>query len=176
MESAFSRWVRGKPELHSSRAGISVVDLDLTGEKKIFHRFKTPETGRDIFYLMCVEVKIHDGILSDSQADTLITLNQLISNRRKTPTKKKIYAQIMPAPNFIFSWMLGRRVRFRAMGAHLLQFSGQGPEDSEKIKWDHHEISIGQLVGLLLFKIDPHTLRPMDLRVHHRKDLKIIGL
>lgn len=163
-ETAFGRWIRNNPEIRS-RDGWCVTDLDMTiSEFKTVHQYKTAYS-RDFQLIMDIEVKTMGVDLSPSQRDTLHIRNQLMRNRRQTPTKGLGFQAGIALD--VFSTMRGRKVPVRCYGVHLLRFLGLGPEDSEWILWDQKPITMDQLTGLLRFDLDPDTLRPIDLRNHH---------
>jgi hypothetical protein len=163
-ETELGRWIRNNPELPSSK--YCVTDLDwMVTEYKSIHQYKTAY-GRDFQLMMIVESKIMGADVNPAQRDTLHMLNQIIRNRRATPTKGLIF-QSGNAPVEVYSVINGRKVLLRHYGVHSLRFSALGPNDSEWIKWDQKEITIDQLTGLFQFNIDPDTLKPIDLRNHH---------
>ena len=159
-ETLFGRWIRSNPDL-DSRHGYSVTDQDYW-----IHKYKTHETRR-FQLLMLVEIKTMGAALSEAQKDTLYQVNQLMRNRRQTPTKELRY-QTSSGPLKVKSTMLGGEVVMRAFGMHVLTFSGLGPDDSEWIRWDRTQISVDQLTSILRFDLDPDTLRELDLRLHHQ--------
>ena len=159
-ETLFGRWIRSNPDL-DSRHGYSVTDQDYW-----IHKYKTHETRR-FQLLMLVEIKTMGAELSEAQRDTLYQVNQLMRNRRQTPTKELRY-QTSSGPLTVKSTMLGGEVVMRAFGMHVLTFSGLGPDDSEWIRWDRTQISVDQLTAILRFDLDPDTLRELDLRLHHQ--------
>ncbi len=161
IETAFGRWVRNHPELRS-KVGYTANDHDLR-----WHKFHT-EKGRAFQFMMNIEIKTNGADLTESQHDTILIENQLIRNRRQTPTKELRY-QYGTGPCRVYSKMNRCRVWVRHFGNHLLQFSGQGPEDSEWIRWDRMKIDVEKLLAILKFELDPDTLRPMDCRSHHRR-------
>lgn len=159
-ETMFGRWIRNNKQL-DSRSGYSVSDQDYW-----IHKYKTHETRR-FQLLMLVEIKTMGAALSEAQKDTLYQVNQLMRNRRQTPTKELRY-QTSSGPLKVKSTMLGGEVVMRAFGMHVLTFSGLGPDDSEWIRWDRTQISVDQLTSILRFDLDPDTLRELDLRLHHQ--------
>ncbi len=163
-ETALGRWIRNNPQLPSGQ--YCVTDLDwMVTEYKSIHQYKTAY-GRDFQLMMVVESKTMGADVNDAQRDTLHMLNQVIRNRRTTPTKDKVF-QSGNAPIDVYSVINGRKVLLRHFGVHSLRFSGLGPEDSDWIKWDQKGIDIDQLTGLFRFDLDPDTLKPIDLRNHH---------
>jgi len=160
-ESAFSRWVREQPELDSS-LGYVTTDQDLEWQLYCTGR------GRDFQLMMHIEIKTNGAELSPSQRDSLHMKNQIIRNRRQTPTKPCQW-QSGTAPLRVYSEIARRKVWLRHYGVHVLQFSGLGPEDSEWIRWDRRLIDVEMLLKILKFEVDPDTLRPMDFRSHHKQ-------
>lgn len=159
-ESSFGRWIRANPEL-DSRAGYSVMDQDYW-----IHCFKH-QGNRDFQLLMLVEIKTYSSTMSKAQTDTAWIIDQVTRNRRATPTNQP-RIQSGNAPSKVRSQITGKWVYLRAYGVHLLQFSGRGPDDSATIIWDKTPIDLATLTSLLRFDLDPDTLKPMDLRNHHR--------
>mgnify|MGYP001199852243 CR=1 FL=1 len=163
-ETAFGRWIRNNREL-DSRKGYCVTDLDMTiSEFKTVHQFKSGYS-RDFQLIMDIEVKTMGADLSQSQRDTLHIRNQLMRNRRQTPTKELLF-QAGNTPE-VFSVIQGRKIVVRCYGVHLLRFSGLGPDDSEWMLWDTKPINSDTLTEILRFDLDPDTLKPIDLRNHH---------
>ena len=168
METAFGRWIRNHPRLDSGD-GFAFVDQDYW-----CHQFKTHSQGRDFQLIMGIEIKTRQGSLSASQRDTLYIVNQLMRNRRETPTKKLKF-QSGSASLKVHSIVANRSVNVKCFGIHLLQFSGMGPSDSDWMKWDGDMINEDQLVQLLRFDLDPDTLNPVDLRSHHvQKEMPLL--
>lgn len=165
-ETSFGRWIRNNPKLDSG-FGYVITDQDYW-----IHKFKTyadPKHGdRDFQLMMLVEIKTMGAPLSESQTDTLHIINQLMRNRKQTPTKKLEWQSSHPQEIKVGSTLNRKKVTLRAYGMHVLTFSGLGPDDSETIKWDKSVISLDMLTSLLSFDLDPDTLQPIDLRNHHR--------
>jgi len=159
-ESLFSRWIRENPDLKSSD-GYSVSDQDYW-----IHKYKTDNRGRDLQLIMLVEIKTLGGQLTNAQRDTLVMADQVMRNRRNTPTIEHRHQ----AGNGLLtarSHLAGRVVQVRCFGVHVLRFSSLGPDDSEWMMWDKRKIDKDQLTKILRFDLDPDTLRPLELRVHH---------
>lgn len=160
-ETLFGRWIRSNKELDSAK-GYSVSDQDYW-----IHAYKT-YGNRDFQCIMLVEIKTMMARMSKAQEDTLSIANQLMRNRVQTPTSS-IKRQAGRGPADVHSPMLGRNVTLKAFGVHVLTFSGLGPDDSDAIKWDgRHDINTEILTKILRFDLDPDTLKPLDLRNHHR--------
>lgn len=165
-ETSFGRWIRNNRKLDSGK-GYCVIDQDYW-----IHRFKT-YGDRGFQLLMGVEIKTWCSQPSDAQRDTLHMVNQVMRNRRQTPTKDVVF-QAGSAPLTARSLMLNADVKIRVFGIHVLRFSGLGPDDSDHIWWDRNEsgdwreIDKETLEGILQFDLDPDTLKPLDLRSHHQ--------
>lgn len=146
-----------------------VSDLDaMVTERRVVHQYRTKEYGRSFQLFMILEIKTQGADLSKSQRDTLHILNQIVRNRRQTPTKVLRF-QAGNAPLQVHSLLTNQEVNVRHFGVHLLRFSGLGPDDSDWIKWNKIDIDADTLTQLLRFDLDPDTLKPMDesLRNHH---------
>lgn len=139
-----------------------MVDTDY-----MVHQFRT-HGDRTFQLFMAVEIKTMNAELSDAQRDTLLIADQLLRNRKKTPTNNP-RRQASGQMHMVYSHMLKKTVWLRAFGCHVLTFSRLGPDDSDLIRWDRRPITVEQLTGLLSFSLDPDTLKPLDLRLHHRK-------
>lgn len=169
-ETAFARWVRNEPELYS-HLGYCFSDIDVNSFLYIVHKYRT-QHEREIQYLMMLEVKIFSGDVKESQRETISFISQIFRNRKETPTKKNNRRQLNPTINKLYSTLSKRFIIPKLFGFHLLQFSETGPEDSNLIKWDHiWTISKEKLIKLLKFELDPDTLKPMDLRIHHKPEI-----
>lgn len=160
-ETMFGRWIRNHPEL-DSRAGYCVTDQDYWIEK-----WKV-DGDRTFQLILGVEIKTFGTPLSDAQRNLLYLLNQIMRNRRQTPTKELVH-QAGTAPLKARSVMGGKisAVNVRCFGIHVLTFSHLGPDDSEWMTWNRQNIDEATLVALLQFKLDPDTLQPLNLRRHH---------
>ena len=162
VETAFGRWMRHEPAL-DSREGIVCFDCDI-----LLHRYQIAidkGKSREIQCLMFVEVKTFNADMSPSQRDTMTLFSQVLKNLRSDRRGRKAGDHKTMA--LAFSWLLGRSVRLRMFGGHLLQLSGADPLTSDTMKWDHKPITRDQLVALLRFELDPHSLQPIDWRRHH---------
>jgi hypothetical protein len=160
-ETSFGRWIRNNKEL-DSKQGYCVIDQDYW-----IHRFKTFR-GKDYQLIMMVEIKTLGSDLTDAQRDTLHIVNQITRNRRQTPTKNLKFQSDDCYVSKVFSYVSQKRISLRAYGAHVLRFSGLGPDDSEWIMWDKQPISTTLLTDILKFDLDPDDIsKPLDLRYHH---------
>lgn len=167
-ESSFGRWIRNNPEL-DSRKGYCISDQDYW-----IHKYKICE-NRDFQCIMLVEIKIMGMKLSSAQRNLLHFVNQLMRNRKQTPTKELKW-QNSDSITQEYSLLMDKYVYIKAFGVHILTFSGLGPDDSDWIMWDNKKINISQLTDLLKFNLDPDTLKPLDLRYHHPKNKKFGSL
>lgn len=162
LEDEISHWSRHHPELNSED-GFTYMDKDL-----ICHRFKTTH-GREFQCLMFVEFKSRGGALKKSQKDTMWIVDQMFRTDTTTPTKKAgLHCGLVPSR--VWSEASKMWVAVKAFGFHLCVLSGRTPDDSDRILWDGKEITLADLIKLLRFDLDPRTLRPMDWRIHHRKE------
>ena len=161
LEDAMGQWIRNHPEL-SSRDGFAFMDRDL-----VVHRFKTTH-GRSLQCLMFVEVKTRGAELNESQRDSMLTIHQLLRNRRTTPTKKARW-QSQGTPTKVYSSLINTEVRVISFGYYLLTLSHSAPSNSAWMTWQKREIDQSTLIKLLRFDLDPETLRPLDFRLHHVK-------
>jgi hypothetical protein len=117
---------------------------------------------------MFVEAKSHGAILTASQRDTLYLFDQILRNRKITPTKSKIPQQSGSMPGRVYSLRNNKWIDLRAYGGHWLQMSGDDPENSHWMKWDKKPIDYQRLIQVLRFDLDPDTLRPVEWRRHHK--------
>ena len=161
-ETMFGRWIRNNRELDSAK-GYCVTDQDYW-----IHRFKT-HGDRSFQCIMLVEIKTMGAELSAAQNDLLWIIDQIMRNRRDTPTKKDTRTQAGMGVVKVRSVISKREVVLKAFGVHVLTFSALGPDDSSWITWDKKQIDQETLTGLLRFDLDPDTLNKIDLRNHHRK-------
>ena len=163
-ETMFGRWIRNNRELDSAK-GYCVTDQDYW-----IHRFKT-HGNRAFQCIMLVEIKTMGAEPTLAQSDTLWIVDQLMRNRRDTPTKKDTRLQAGAGPVKVRSAMRSGEVVLKAMGVHVLTFSGLGPDDSSRITWDNKEITTDTLTKILRFDLDPDSLNELCLRNHHRTSL-----
>jgi hypothetical protein len=168
IETPFSIWIRTNPRLESAD-GTVINDADY-----LHHVFKD-DHGRDVQYIMLIEIKTFGAAPTDQQRDTLNIFGQFLRNRHTTPTKSKNFRQVEDVCNEAWSTMNRRKVRVRAFGSHLLQFEKTSPSDSAWIKWDGVGIDIDTLEGILRFEIDPDTKSTLDNRSHHQQEMALLG-
>jgi len=173
-ETAFGRWLRTNKSLPSSE-GYTFYDIDF-----IVHKYKTYD-NRLFQLMMNIEIKTHGRKPTKEQRATLLLLNQLVKNRRRTPTKT-LNMQAGETIQRAYDAYSSRLINIRHFGYFLLTFSGAGPEDSQEILWNKNSITEDQLTGLLRFDYDPETwpLKNLDLRRHHKipvnRTLDMFGL
>lgn len=159
-ETAFGRWMRNHPMLDSGN-GIIRTDTDHT-----ILRYKTHNQGRDFQLIMDVEVKERGARPDKSQADILNFKHQLALK-----TSHNMHGARTFYTHYLKSSANGRRVKVKYLGYHLLQFENTDPTDGW-IKWDGKLITVGILVGILTFELNPcYPDRPMIefLRDRHRQ-------
>lgn len=162
-ETAFERWMRGQEQLDSS-LGIVRFDLDVLVHRYMTH---TDKRGcRDLQLLMGIEVKTHGGELRLTQQDSFSMLSQVMRNRKKNVHRDKRgrHAKDRNPPCKVWSHILRRDVALRLYGMHLLELSGDDPDDSVSIAWDKKPIKRQDLIDVLRFDIDPDTLDLPDWR------------
>lgn len=162
-ETAFERWMRNERAL-DSRDGIVRFDCDV-----LLHRYKCcvdKKSTRDLQCLMFLEIKTFNAELSEAQRDTLSLMSQVLRNRRRNihRDRRGRHAHDHDPLALAFSWLLGRDVRIRMFGGHLVRLSGADPLTSDRIEWDHRPITLNQLIALLRFELDPDSLSPIDWR------------
>lgn len=177
-ENAFKRWVRNHPQLHSMEAGIVVYDCDM-----LLHKFMVKKDGvgtRDIQCIMFIEVKRYMAKPTPAQLDTLSVFSSALRNRKDNMHKEKRgrHLENHHPPTKAWSKMHNKEIELRMFGAHLLQFSGSGPDDSAEILWDGKKIDTLMLIQLLRFERDPDTLSRDFLRRHHppKNDILFRGI
>lgn len=168
IETPFSMWIRNNPRLPSSD-GIVVNDADY------LHHLYRDDYGRDVQYIMLIEIKTFGAAPSAQQHDTLNIFGQFLRNRKRTPTKQRNFRQVEDVTNTVYSPLNRCDVRVRAFGAHLLQFERTSPADSSWMKLDNVPIDIETLEGLLRFDIDPDTKGQLDNLLHHQPSFPLLG-
>lgn len=172
-ESHFERWMRSN-KLLDSRDGIVRFDLDV-----LIHRYLVPVDGfgkRDMQAMMFIEVKTNGANMTESQRDTLYTLNQVLRNRKPNINgdRDKYNAKDHVPLASCYSAIKKSKVSLRLFGGHLLRFDGNGPDDSATIVWNKMPINENQLCRLLRFELDPDDPRiKLDIR-RRSKSLPLI--
>ncbi len=163
--------------LLDSSIGIVRFDLDV-----LLHRYMFPTDhfgDRTIQAMMFIEVKAMGAELSDSQKDTLHTLNQVFTNRRSNRHRKKRGAHAdnhTPAAK-VKSIITGKVASLWLLGGHFLQMEHICPKSSKWLRWDKKLIDLPTLIKLLSFELDPHKLQPIDWRrrTYTQQTLKMAG-
>ena len=156
-ETGFGRWMRNNPALDSGE-GIVRTDCD-----HIICRYKTSLQGRDFQLMMIVEVKEFGASPDECQIDLLQFLAQSTMIKGKNRN-----GGITHTTHLLTSRKLGRKVRVRNFGVHLLQFEKTNPIDSKWIKWNRKLISSEVLVGLL--QLERHPFHPEKMMVDFLRD------
>lgn len=160
-ETLFKQWIRSHPGLESTE-GFVVYDCDLW-----VHRYKIHKS-RQVQCLMFVEVKTYGAKPDMAQEDTLSLVNQVMRNRRANKHADVPRRQAGGVPLKLHSKILNQVISCRLFGVHLLTFERDAPQNSAWIAWDNKRISEQQLLQILRLDFDPDTLRPIDLRNHHK--------
>lgn len=158
-------WVRRHPDLDSKQIGLTVNDIDFQ-----FHKYKLNIDGlgsRSVHMFLNLEAKTRGGMPSKSQHQTLFFEHQLLDKR-------------LPLRNSDG----GPRVSVWHFGYFVLSMPGDYPgQIGDTVRWCHFSesgelipsvISIGQLVDVLAFRLNPLTLMEVTLRRHH-KTSKIVS-
>lgn len=164
-ETALERWIRNHADLDSRTKGIARFDCDI-----LLHRYLMPTDKKGTRELQCVmfiEAKTQWANVSPSQRDTLSMLSQVLRNRKdnRHQTKRGRHAGDHIPPCSCYSHMLGREVRVRLFGGHLLRMSGDCPESSQSMTWDGEDIDTETLLRVLRFERDPDDIsKPIDWR------------
>ena len=156
-DSPFSDWLRYHPKLDSIKQHVAATDCDMW-----IHRYRLykDEIGeRWIEHIMLIEVKAFGADMSFSQNDTLRTVHQLLTNNTKVRGPNR--TQKVIGGN-------GKLVLVKSWGVHLLQLSSDRRDTSELILWDREEVSLPELLEILLFDRSPNTRRPYSDRRHHK--------
>jgi hypothetical protein len=165
-ESAFSSWLRRHRELDSVRESIAVTDVDY-----IIHRYRAKIDGlgtRNVQLIMHCEAKSFDVFPSSSQLETLYFIHQATKSKRKLDRPGNL------GPVNVWNF-----------GYCFVQFSGAGPEDSERIRWgaftDGGEIrwwklrNAASLARILRFEVYPDNLhQALTLRRHHKMQKVVV--
>lgn len=165
--SAFGTWLRQQPGLDSREFNLSISDVDF-----IIHRFSArneaqrTNVARIVEHLQIIEVKANSATAPFAQWDTFQVLNDMLlqatagTGGRRRPVK---------VPDRRYGASAGKR-QARWLGVHLLQLSGDRPDNSDRIVWDGLDVNEQILVELLRFDRDPmHPARFLDLRRHHKR-------
>jgi len=160
-DSPFGNWIRHHDGLDSIRERIGVTDSDYWIHRYRAHTDRVGERAVDT--IMCVEVKTYLKDVPFSQRDTLVLVDQLL---RKATSRPGNGGRRYVTLNGL---RVGEKRRTRCFGVHLLQLSGDRPDNSEKILWDRCYLTEDLLVEVLRFDRDPdHPMRMMEVRRHHR--------
>lgn len=171
-QSGFLEWIRSVPGLDSRRYLISVTDSDVW-----IHRFSNrKETfvpgniGKPLIeHIQLLEIKTFEADVPFAQRDTLSVIDLML--RKATVYNHKRRPISIPDTRFGRS---GCKRHARWLGCHLVQLSGDRPDNSDRIIWDgKHQITVDHLIELLRFDRDPdHPERFLDTRRHHRRPFK----
>lgn len=169
VESPFNAWVRSHPELESRGNRLSITDSDLWCHRYSMRDERHRESSNDVRdavdSIMLVEVKTFLRDVPFAQRDTLTVIDALLrmASTRKSDGRR-MHVKISDAR------LGGRKVRrVRCFGVHLLELSGDRPDNSETIMWDHRSyLHEEALIELLRFDRDPDSpMKCLDTRRHH---------
>lgn len=167
-DSPFSAWVREHPELEATVNKLSVTDSDLWCHRYSLRDERKRDRAADIRdavdSIMLVEVKTFGRNEPYAQRDTLTVVDHLLRMACSMPTGRRRHVVIDDG-------RLSNRTKrvVRCFGVHLLVLSGDRPDRSESIVWDHrHFLREKHLVELLRFDRDPdNPMKMLDTRRHH---------
>lgn len=164
--SAFGQWLREQEALDSAEFCLSITDCDFWVHRYTPRQEKNSDVRQVIDHLMLVEVKCFNRSVPFAQSDTLQLVDQLCRRATTNARGKRRTAKLRD----LRDGRVGpRRVRF--LGVHVLQMSGDRPDNSDEIRWDaKYDLTEGALIRLLRFDSDPDSpTRPLDTRRHHRR-------
>jgi len=163
----FGRWLREHPDLDARTSDLSATDSDMW-----VHKFRLrDERGAKVAidHLMLIEVKCFQAQVPFSQADTLNVIDLVL---RMATIKNGHRRQVQVPDRRTGRTSVKRSVRW--LGLHVLQLSGDRPDNSDEITWDgKYVISKTELVELLKFDRDPdHPKRFLNTRRHHLRPIR----
>jgi len=153
-ETSFARWTRSNSTL-DSKNGLAVLDID-----RIWHRYRSHVDklgARKLLHAMLIEEKSNMAELSLDQLETLWIMSQAYDKRAEWEAD---------TPR-------GEKVVFRWWGCYCLQYSGSEIMQADKIYWGNFttrikkRITLQVLENILLFNLNPQTLKTRDDRRHH---------
>lgn len=138
----------------------------------------SPERGidRSVRWHMIVEIKTEDAEPSRDQAEALWVTSHLLRNIRwvdergddgQFVTDHAQNARIVEVDMRQFGGH--QKTLIYSYGAHLLQFSGRGPADSERIRWNRHEVTADELREILEFRRHPFSRQPIRPGMHKKR-------
>ena len=158
-DTPFGRWMREQGRIVGTMPSSAFVSSDCD---YIIHRYKTVVDGygtRDIQALMILEVKTNGAKPRFAQVDSM-WLTHLCANTNKSRRK------VEHANHAIFHH-----------GVSVLSMSGTTPDNSQAMQWGRfaqaavinwREITVDNLVDLMMFNIDPDNLQRSPYRRHHK--------
>ncbi len=167
-DTPFSAWVREHPELDSNGNKLCVTDSDLWvhrySERSDAKRKNSVDIRDVVDSIMMVEIKTFDAEPRYAQRDTLTVIDALLRKAGMVNGRRRT-VRIDDAR------LTYRRHRMvRCFGVHVLQLSGDRPDNSERIIWDGRYFLNEQfLIEMLRFERDPDApSRALETRRHHR--------
>jgi hypothetical protein len=159
----FMAWCRSCKLLPSWSSDCGWVQTDVD---TFIHRYLTrvdAQGTRELQPMMEIEVKTRSGSLTESQLDTY----------------RKKHATVIP----FLKWRGQLLVNY---GVSFVRMDGTSPEDSTWFKWGRfnrsesfdihwHDITIGKLIQLLRFDLNPDTLSENTFRRHHKTNRVVVS-
>jgi len=164
-ETPMSAWLREHHALESRTNALSITDIDYLFEKYMVHLDSLGT--RMLKAALLLEVKCYNTVPTTAQAENLFLHHLLLSTRRRFKT-------LMLAG--------GRRCHIRHFGVAVLSLPGVAPEDHGDCRWGvFSETGVLQwttipcrwLTDILNFAICPDSLKPWDLRRHHKNTMVV---
>lgn len=151
-ESALSQWFRE----NLLQDGLNISDIDYT-----LHRYKIHGT-RESHYTINLEVKIYGGELKKTQQETLQHYHEFMrsfNHRGRLAGGRFSGDGGVEKTRRVRSKLSGKFVEVTHLGIHLLQLSGDNPDNSEIILWNFRPVDRETLIKLLNIDIYPDTFR-----------------
>jgi len=155
----FEQWSRDHPQLHSIKRSHTVFDQDI-----MVHKYQADVDSigtRQVQLLMNIEVKTRGCRPVFPQLETIFFHHQLLQRKTRLLTLR------------------GFKVSVWCFGYFGLSLGGTTPLDGS-IEWGRFtdkgemfwvDVPDEQgLVDILSFKLDPMTLKPLELRRHHKNN------
>jgi hypothetical protein len=158
-QNPFYAWMRAHADLDSNQFQLSAQDNDFW-----MHRFSIRNEKHRrkalIEHLQLIELKCFGADMSFAQRDTLNVVDLLL---RKATDRRRGIEIADRRPRYA-----GCKRLVKWLGVHLVQLSGDQPDNSSRIRWDGKSIDRKTLIELLRFDRDPdHPDKFLDTRRHH---------
>jgi len=168
-EQPWKHWIRSNPELDSRQHCMCFGDCDLWCQRYGIRHMRGID--REVMYLMQIEVKTNNAILTSASKD----MHRIVDALLRTNTWKdqrdngKFLTGHDQNTRIVASYIAGRKVRVLCYGVHLLRMSGNTPATSETITWDGRKITAADIVPILRYELHPDSLLAMEHRAHKRR-------